>query len=130
MLQFVGSVDSYLCIKIMKEMDIQRNKIEFGDRIFARLTMGGKTICEFMINRVADMTELLGELRHSTRGLRGLAKLYIRNQSRGWSQERPLMLYSNDEVPRRKTFFSTTKTAVPTSSGMRPHAMAFPWEVH
>ncbi|MBD5355626.1 MAG: hypothetical protein HDR88_01270 [Bacteroides sp.] len=76
-------------------MKIQRNKIEFGDTIFARLTMGGRTVVEFMINRVADMTELLGELRDVTRGLRGLATLYIRNKSRGWSQQRPLMLIAN-----------------------------------
>lgn len=112
-------------------MDTQRNKIEFGDRIFARLTMGGRTVFEFMLNRVSDMTELLGELRHMTSGLRGLAKLYIRNQSRGWSQERPLMLYSND-LPRRNSLFSTSVV-----SGMSPamvtrpsRHMTFPWEVH
>ena len=109
-------------------MDIQRNKIEFGDRIFARLTMGGKTVFEFMINRVADMTELLGELRHMTTGLRGLAKLYIRNQSRGWSQERPLMLYSANEVPRRNSIFSTVSVASAVVSN--PRRMAFPWEIH
>ena len=110
-------------------MDIQRNKIEFGDRIFARLTMGGKTVFEFMINRVADMTELLGELRHMTAGLRGLAKLYIRNQSRGWSQERPLMLYSANEVPRRNSLFSTA-TVAPVMASASSRRMAFPWEVH
>lgn len=71
------------------------NKIEYGDKIFARLTMGQRTIVEFMINRVADMTELLAELRRSTAGIRGLATLHIRNQSKGWSAERPLMLYAN-----------------------------------
>lgn len=109
-------------------MDIQRNKIEFGDRIFARLTMGGKTVFEFMINRVSDMTELLGELRHMTSGLRGLAKLYIRNQSRGWSQERPLMLYSND-LPRRNSLFSTSSMA-PAMVAQPARHMQFPWEVH
>jgi hypothetical protein len=46
-----------------------------------------------MISRVSDFSELLGELRRQTRGCRGLARLYVRNVSRGWSMERPLMLY-------------------------------------
>ena len=32
----------------------------FGDKIFARLILRGKTIVEFMANRVNDLTELLG----------------------------------------------------------------------
>lgn len=110
-------------------MDIQRNKIEFGDKIFARLTMGGKTVFEFMVSRVADMTELLGEIRHMTAGMRGLASLYIRNQSRGWSRERPLMLYSAEEVPRRRGVFSSGCHA-PAVAGQPARRMFFPWEVH
>ena len=62
----------------------------YGDRLYARLVMGGRTVVEFMISRVSDFSELLGELRRQTRGL---ARLYVRNVSRGWSMERPLMLY-------------------------------------
>ena len=65
----------------------------YGDRLYARLVMGGRTVVEFMISRVSDFSELLGELRRQTRGCRGLARLYVRNVSRGWSMERPLMLY-------------------------------------
>ena len=67
--------------------------MEYGDRIFARLTMGRRTVVEFMVNRVGDMGELVGELRRIVAGVRGLATLYVRNQSRGWSEERPVMLY-------------------------------------
>lgn len=70
----------------------------FGDKIFARLILRGKTIVEFMANRVNDLTELLGELRRKCRGASGLARLYLRNMSRGWSLERPMMLY--DEARR------------------------------
>lgn len=83
------------------------HSICFGDKLFARLMMGGKTILEFMVNKVNDLSELIGELRRYCRGTRGLAKLYLRNMSRGWSLERPLMLYSdqsrsNSAMPSRR----------------------------
>lgn len=104
-----------------------RNRIDYGDKIFARLTMAGRTIVEIMLDRVADMTELIGEMRHATYGLKGLAKLYIRNQSKGWSNERPLMLYSAD--------FGRTAEAV-ASMGSSYYAPVqqprtiFPWDTH
>lgn len=76
------------------------HEICFGDRLFARLVMHGKTILEFMMNSINDLTELWGELRRKCRGICGLAKLYLRNASRGWSLERPLMIYP--ESRRRK----------------------------
>lgn len=83
--------------------------IAFGDKLFARVMMRGKTILEFMADHVNDLSELYGELRSKCRGMRGLVKLYIRNMSRGWSIERPLMFYSDrhsvsgavSEVPRQ-----------------------------
>ena len=65
----------------------------YGDRLFARLVMHGRTVVEFMVNSINDLSELWGELRRHCRGIRGLAKLYLRNASRGWSMERPMMLY-------------------------------------
>ncbi len=67
----------------------------YGDRVYARLCLNGEKIAEFMTDRVAGMAELLGELRTRTRSLRGLCRLYVRNYSRGWSSERPLMLYAS-----------------------------------
>ncbi len=66
--------------------------IRIGDRIFARLTMGGRTIVEFMVNRVGDMGELFRELRRAVPGVRGLAKLYVRNQSQGWAFEKAVLM--------------------------------------
>lgn len=65
----------------------------YGDRLFARLVMHGRTVVELTVNSVNDLSELWGELRRHCRGIRGLAKLYLRNASRGWSMERPMMLY-------------------------------------
>lgn len=105
-----------------------RKKIEFGDRIFARLIMNGKTVVEFMISTVRDMTELIGELRHVAMGKHGLAKLYIRNQSKGWSQERHLMLYAPDYGTAAQTpasdLFGYATQAQPQRT------MYFPWETH
>lgn len=65
----------------------------FGDRVQARLILNGRIVAEFVTDRIADMTELLNAVRFRTRDLRGLAQLYIRNLTRGWVEERPLMLY-------------------------------------
>ena len=69
----------------------------YGDRILVRLVRaqaGGRTLAEFYLSEVNDMSEIYGELRHYTRGLRGLTRLYIRNMTRGWSMEKPFMLYA------------------------------------
>ena len=108
-------------------------KIDYGDKIFARLMMNGRTVVEFMINRVSDMTELIGELRHMTYGAKGLAKLYIRNQTKGWSQERPLMLYSPDfgRQTSRMGLQTVASSASPFGMAVEPvRRMAFPWETH
>lgn len=69
------------------------NEICYGDKICGRLVMNGRVVLEFMLNKVSDMTEILGELRAKCRNVKGLVRLYLRNMSRGWSLEKPLMLY-------------------------------------
>lgn len=118
-------------------------EIRKGDRIFARLTMGGKLILEFMINRVGSLSELLDELREMTGNLRGLGRLQIRNQSRGWSQERNLMFYGNSD--NRSVNLSGASSAdvygqsgygyakpAMVSQQVSPSMghMLFPWETH
>ena len=71
-----------------------RKSIKYGDRIYARVTRNGQTVFNFVTERVADMTELIGELRQAMRGIRGLVMIHIRNYHQGWGEERPLMLYS------------------------------------
>lgn len=101
--------------------------IKYGDRVFARVVMQGRTVVEFVMSQINDLTELFGELRHKMRGIRGLAKLYIRNMSRGWSEERPMMFYT--ELP-----FSFRRPAevsgAPGSAATSPSRMLFPWETH
>ena len=75
-------------------MNKNRKTIKYGDRIFARVTRNGKTIFNFVTDRVSNMTELIGELRLAMRELRGLVMIHIRNYHQGWGEERPLMLYA------------------------------------
>lgn len=112
----------------------------YGDRIYARLSVRGNKILEFMAESVGSMTELLGELRAQARKLRGLCKLYVRNMTRGWSFERPLMLYP-ERYPTstgwRERLFDDAETTGPTTttapaatlSAARPRILN-PWDTH
>ncbi|MDE6339200.1 MAG: hypothetical protein K2K97_05365 [Muribaculaceae bacterium] len=91
-------------------------QISYGDRLFARLVMHGRTVLEFMMNSINDLTELWGELRRKCRGISGLAKLYLRNASRGWSMERPLMIYPDgyQRTANKSTPATTASTVYST----------------
>lgn len=69
------------------------HKIEYTDRIYACLTLAGQIVAELTRDRVTDFSALLCMLRAATPSLRGLARLRVRNMTRGWTMERPLMLY-------------------------------------
>lgn len=106
-------------------MDYSRHIIERGDRVFARLTMGGRTLVEFMMNRVSSIEEVISELSRMSGDVRGLARLYVRNQSRGWSEERGLMV--SPRGSRRGERVVSAPAASGEESGRR---MLFPWETH
>ncbi len=73
-----------------------RPEIFYTDRVYARLTMAGRTVAEFTRDRVTNFSALLAMLRALVPGCRGLARLTVRNMTRGWSLERPLMLYPDE----------------------------------
>ncbi|MDE7436988.1 MAG: hypothetical protein K2M93_00740 [Muribaculaceae bacterium] len=102
-------------------------EISYGDRLFARLVMHGKTVVEFMVNSINDLSELWGELRRKCRGVSGLARLYLRNASRGWSMVRPLMIYPDGY--RRKSAPETSpqgkRNAVATYTVITPKNNVF-----
>lgn len=111
-------------------------QISYGDRLFAKLVMKGRTIFEFMVSQVNDFTELLGELRKHCRNFKGLARLYVRNVSRGWSLERPLMLYSesktgnvkNHDTMRNDSASRVEQYMIKDRNGM-VRQVAFPWDL-
>lgn len=115
-----------------------RNPIRYGDRLFARLLRHGRMIMEFVINEVSDFTELMGELRKKAKGLKGLVQLQLRNYSRGWSMEQPLMLYSSSSRPSPRAAYSSAPQSQlfndyfsSSSEAPKPERrMLFPWETH
>lgn len=84
-------------------MDPIRNKMAYGDRIFARLTSQGKTVVEFCIECVADLPALLKEIRARVEIKRGLFKLYIRNITRGWTAHQGLLMKPIPPAPVQLT---------------------------
>ena len=75
-------------------MERSIKSIAYGDRIFARVTMNGRTVLNFVTEHVSNINELLTEIRNAVKDLRGLVILHIRNYHQGWGEQRPMMLYA------------------------------------
>lgn len=107
--------------------------ISCGDRIFVRLVSverGWRTIAEFTLTTVADMSDVYGELRHYTAGQRGLTRLYVRNATRGWSFEQPFMLYANvHRRPATSVTHPVSQPSQPTLWQSEPAARQIPTAV-
>lgn len=97
----------------------QSRQIKYGDRIFVRVSMRGRAMLETYIDRIEGYSELVGAIRNKLHGAGGLAHLWIRNQSRGWSIEKPLMFYTPSRNP--------SVVAAPQASCKK---MLSPWETH
>lgn len=100
----------------------QKESICYGDKIFVRVTSGRTILLEETFTSVADMTELTGEIRTRLRDTEGLSKVWIRNCTRGWATERPLM------------FYRRTRNAPTTPFNLQKekvfHKILTPWETH
>ncbi|MCH5227808.1 MAG: hypothetical protein J1F16_08370 [Muribaculaceae bacterium] len=99
--------------------------ITFGDKIFARVTLNGRTIYNYVSEKIANMSQLISELRLAIRDVHGLVMIHIRNYHQGWGEERPLMLYA----PKFSTFGNQQKLEVPSNT-IGNERMLFPWETH
>ncbi|MDE6017380.1 MAG: hypothetical protein K2G85_01040 [Muribaculaceae bacterium] len=96
----------------------RRNRLlSYGDRISVRVMVGDKCVMEYETRKVADMTDLTGDLRLRAKSMQGLAVAHIRNHDRGWIDERRIMLY-----PQRKYAPRHRVRAVQVP-------MFFPWEL-
>lgn len=91
--------------------------MSYGDRISVRLIVGEQCVMQYETRQVADMTDLMGDLRRRAKGMRGLAVVHVRNHDRGWTRDRRIMLY-----PQKK--YSPTQ---PPKAVQVP--MFFPWEL-
>ena len=107
---------------------MNRNKtISFGDKIFARVTRNGHTIFNFVSEKVANMTDLISQLRSSMNNVQGLVMIHIRNFHQGWGESRPLMLYAPKESYYAKNM---NGASIPEISPASSRQMFFPWETH
>lgn len=112
-------------IKI-KVMNIRSKSISLGDKIFARVTRNGRTIFNYVSEKIATMSQLISELRLAMKDVQGLVMIHIRNYHQGWGEERPLMLYAE-----RTTHFSSFQQKVEKPVTTAPQRkMFFPWETH
>lgn len=104
--------------------------IRKGDRLFVRIMQGHTIVTEFMVDSVEDYTSLLGEIRYVGSNLQGLAKVFIRNHSRGWSEERPLMFYQGMPAPRRSMVRRRLQGAASQEPVHSATGMLAPWQTH
>ena len=101
--------------------------ITFGDKIFARVTRNGREIFNFVSEKVANMADLVSQLRFAMKDIQGLVMIHIRNYNQGWGDERPLMLYA-----RKINSYYTESSTAPVITPKEPiqREMYFPWETH
>lgn len=87
---------------------MRKRKFNPGDRIYTRVILQGQQVAEYVFDCINGMSELICALRYRTRELCGLAKIYVRNLSSGWSLEQPLMLYPGRHAHSPRTTPETT----------------------
>lgn len=68
------------------------HRIAMNDRIYVKLVLHGVTLMETVRDNIADYTSLLALVREAAKRYKGLARMVVRNISRGWSMQRPLLL--------------------------------------
>lgn len=107
-------------------MNKRTKTIAFGDKIFARVTRNGQTIFNFVSEKIANMTQLISELRFAIKDVQGLVMIHIRNYDRGWGEERPLMLYA----PKIRNYQGIAGKNNIVSEETSSRTMFFPWETH
>lgn len=106
-------------------MNLRSKSISLGDRIFARVTRNGQTIYNYVSEKVANMAQLISELRFAMKDVKGLVMIHIRNYNQGWGEERPLMLYSE-----QRDGFGYVREVAAEKIQTNSQRMLFPWETH
>ena len=68
------------------------HSINDGDNVFVRLIVNGKE--KFCLNNrhYVSLNQIIATVANMAESLWGLAKLVVRNQTRGWSMEMPITL--------------------------------------
>ena len=74
-----------------------RNKVSFGDKIYAVLTIDGETVVKFTDNCFGSLRDVISAVFRAAGRFVGVARLLIRNQSEGWNVSMPL---ASNAVPQ------------------------------
>lgn len=73
-------------------MRIEKGKIELGDDVYATLTVAGETVVELKDAEATGVDDVMRKLRRLARHCSGVAKVYIRNRTRGWAMQIPMLI--------------------------------------
>lgn len=74
------------------------HRISLHDRVYVKLVLNGVTLIEMVKDDIADITSLLMFVRSETRSYKGLARMIVRNISKGWSMQRPLLIHPENRA--------------------------------
>ena len=73
--------------------NIEKGKIERGDEVYATLSLAGKTIVELkQVNDVSGIEDVMRKLRLLAGLYTGMARVYIRNRSKGWAMQLSMLM--------------------------------------
>lgn len=74
-------------------MERERGRIEKGDRMFAEMVYGGRTVAEFTNNTaVGSMADVFSLLFQKASWCKGIVSVTVSNRTRGWSENLAVVL--------------------------------------
>ena len=91
-------------------MIIENGKIEKGDELYAALSVAGNKLAELNTKEMTSIEEIMRKLRKTASRYTGLAKVHIRNRTRGWSVQKAM--FASTQLPPRYSCDSTGQYAL------------------
>ncbi len=88
-------------------MIIENGKIEKGDELYAALSVAGNKLAELNTKEMTSIEEIMRKLRKLASRYTGIAKVYIRNRTRGWAIQKPMFASSSLSHTRQFPYDST-----------------------
>lgn len=76
-------------------MNKTNRQIEWGDKVEAILSKGGKVLARLCFDRFSSMADIIKMLKTMAVGVSGLTQLVVKNLTRGWCYSDPLYLRSS-----------------------------------
>lgn len=107
-----------------------RGDIEYGDRVFVRVVKDYREVATLMTEEASSYTELIGIIRDRVGNMPGLAKLHVRNYTRGWAREIPFMFYKPLLPTGSRWQAEAAEASVPRRVAGSSPRMLCPWETH